>query len=479
MATPIPPNRAKFSLREIARAVSSVNPIASDCSIEGITTDSRADVAGKLFVALPGERFDGHDYLQRVAQNGARAVLVERAPAHALPIPVIKVDSTLRALGEIARQHRQHWGGLLIAIAGSAGKTTTRVACQALFESVRPGRVHGTQGNLNNQIGVPMTLLGLTDTHEVAVIEVGTNAPGEVGRLGELCEPNLALLTLIGLEHSEGLGDLDCIEREEGEIYKALLNGGVAIGNGDDARVTHQMTEGASRARRITFGCSNVVDYSVSHRLAENLDRTVIDIQRSQKVGGGHVTFESALLGMPGALAATAAVAAFESLGARVEPAHVAAAFGREQLGEDGRLRVVKLEGDIVVLDDSYNANPPSMTSSLAVAVSIAQRRSSRLVAVLGEMRELGPFSEREHRLLGSRLGGVALLATVGDEAKALHESAGVAGVPSEYFDDADAAAERLVSLLLPGDVVLIKGSRGVRLETVVQRLVSQKGFAA
>ena len=479
MATQIPSNRARFSLAELTKLLGIAPLSLPECHFEGVTTDSRSNVAGKLFVALSGGRFDGHDYLQQAAASGATAALVEREPGHPLPIPVLKVNSTLRALGDIAKAHRNRWRGKVIAIAGSAGKTTTRVACQALFEAAFPGRVLGTEGNLNNQIGVPMTLLGLSEAHDFAVIEVGTNSPGEVRRLTDLCQPDSAVLTLIGLEHSEGLGDLEGIEREEGALFEALRDRGVAIGNGDDERVQRQMAVRATGHQQITYGCRQPVDYSVAQELSDNLDLTAISIQRSKSVGGGRFTFESALLGMPGALAAAAAVAALEAQGVKVDPELASIAYGRAHLGEAGRLRLVKLEGDIVVLDDSYNANPPSMASSIAVASGIAQRRNSRLVLVLGEMRELGELSEREHRLLGTRLGGVSQLVAVAGDAKWLHESAVTARVRSEFCATAELAAECVESILKPKDVVLVKGSRGVKLETVVQRLASQKGRAA
>jgi len=479
MATRIPENSATFMLSEVAHLMNVDIAGGNEVVMQGITTDSRANVAGKMFVALSGGRYDGHDYLQQVANGGAVAVLVERDPGVALSIPVLKVASTIRALGELSTMHRRRWAGKLIAIAGSAGKTTTRVACQALFEAAYPGRVHATSGNLNNQIGVPMTLLGLTPSHEFAIVEVGTNCLGEVRLLAEMCQPDIAILTLIGLEHAEGLGDLDPIEREEGDVFQSLGPSGVAIGNGDDWRIVRQMSERASGSRCLTFGQNTAVDYSVSHQINQNLDHTLITIQRSQKVGGDRLEFASALLATPGALAAAAALAAVESTGFRAEDSLAEKAFGRRQLGEDGRLRVVKLEGGIVVLDDSYNANPPSMASSVAVAQQIARTRQARLIAILGEMRELGSLSEREHRSLGARLAGVDVLFVVGKEALPLFESASSEGVCSEYFETSALVAARVASVVAAGDVVLVKGSRGVMLEVVVQQLVSQKGIAA
>lgn len=247
MATPIPENSAPFTLSDIVRATGARLIGNGDRVVRGITTDSRAHAAEKLFVALSGDRFDGHAFLREVVAGGARAVLIERDPVPELPVPILRVDSTARALLDIAKFHRNRWRGRVVAIAGSAGKTTTRAACQALLEACHPGRVLATRGNLNNQVGVPMTLLGLTEENEYAVIEVGTNSPGEIRRLAEVCQPNVAVLTLVGLEHTEGLGDIDSIEQEEGSIFAALSPNSVAIGNGDDQRVIRQILRRTSK----------------------------------------------------------------------------------------------------------------------------------------------------------------------------------------------------------------------------------------
>ena len=479
MATPIPTNMATFTLDELVLATGAELRGAKDCLVRGVTTDSRINVAAKLFVALSGDRFDGHDYLNDAVAQGASAVMVDREPISDLPVPILRVASTIRALGDIARFHRNRWPGIVVAIAGSAGKTTTRVACQSLLETTHPGKVLGTFGNLNNQIGVPMTLLRLTDEHDYAVVEVGTNSPGEVKRLADVCRPNVAVLTLIGLEHAEGLGDIDDIECEEGDILEGLKVGAIAVGNGDDSRVIRQMTGRASNSRRVTYGTHRAVDYYVTQQLSPSLDRSTITIERSQAAHGGQLSLESRLLGTPGALAVTAALAVVESLGIAVDQDVAQTAFMREHLGEQGRLQCVMLDGGIIVLDDSYNANPPSMASSIAVATELARCQKARLVLVLGEMLELGALSEREHRLLGTKLDAASQLIAVGSQARALFDSARSAGVPSEFCADAEDAAQSVARLAQSGDVVLVKGSRGVRLERVVQTLVNLKGYAA
>jgi UDP-N-acetylmuramoyl-tripeptide--D-alanyl-D-alanine ligase len=324
-----------------------------------------------------------------------------------------------------------------------------------------------------------MTLLGLTDAHEVAVIEVGTNYPGEVARLGEVCSPDRTVLTLIGLEHTEGLGDLDGVEREEGCILAALGGSGCAIGNGDDARVNAQLVHHLPAHRRFTYGCRPGLDYRATHRVSDTLDRTCVTIERSERIGRGTLALETRLLGLPGAMAVTAALAVADSLGIEIDAERTNAALLRSDLGETGRLKVHALVDGTIVLDDTYNANPPSMLSSIALANELAVRRSTRLILVLGEMLELGQLSAREHALLGTQLGRVTQLIAVGEQAEPLHRSAQASSKSSHHVPDAQAAATHLLQVLQPGDVVLVKGSRGVHLETVVGTVMAQKGFAA
>jgi UDP-N-acetylmuramoyl-tripeptide--D-alanyl-D-alanine ligase len=215
MESALPENQARFTLGELARATGGTlaGPGGAEREVVGVSTDSRASLGGKLFVALKGERFDGHSFAEGAAKAGAAAILVEN-DVGALPIPALRVPSTLGALGAIAGLHRSRFPGRLIAVGGSAGKTTTRSAVGAVLELCAPGRVHQTSGNLNNLIGVPLVLLGLTPEQRYAVVELGTNAPGEVAALTAMAKPDAGLLTLIGLEHTEGLGDLDGVERE-------------------------------------------------------------------------------------------------------------------------------------------------------------------------------------------------------------------------------------------------------------------------
>lgn len=473
MATPIPDNQARFSLDEIARATGGFAQTGGHASVGGVTTDSRAEVQGKLFVALTGERFDGHAYASDVLSRGAHAVVVSREVELPAGSSAVRVADTTEALGALARFHRRRWGKTVVAVGGSAGKTTTKGAIAALLGAARPGAVHFERGNLNNLVGAPMVLLGLTDAHAVCVVELGTNQTGEVARLTRVAEPDVAVLTLVAIEHSEGIGDLDAIDAEEGALFDLLGPAATAIGNADDVRVARRLAASPA-AHKIRYGSGAGADYRVVAREPLDLHRSRVEIARP---AGGPVRVVTGLLGAPGALALAAALAVTERVVGGPLPAEVIegglAALGA---GEAQRLCPIELSDGSVVVDDSYNANPASVLSSAQTAREIAQRRGARLLLVVGEMRELGPLSVNEHRELGRALAtlGADGLIAVGGDAEHLASAAGCT-----FAKDADEALALVLAVLRAGDVVLVKASRGVRAERVVEGLVRAKGRAA
>lgn len=480
MATPIPQNRASFSWEEIRLVCGAelVNGHSGETSgrIDGVTTDSRGDLRGKLFVALPGETFDGHHFVEQAAKNGAAAVLVQRAVSAS--VPVFHVSSTLSALGALGSFHRRRWGGKLIAVGGSAGKTTTRGVVSHLLEHLLPQRVHSTPGNLNNQIGAPMVLLGLTEQHSVAVLELGTNQRGEIATLGQMCGPDVAVVTLIDLEHTEGIGDLDAVEAEEGDLLANLTSAGVAVANGDDERVVRQLSRcPASRVVRYGFNAGlelQAVDFVSLGTLGSEF--TVVN--------GGLAwgTLRTPLLGRPGALAILASLAVVVALTGEL-PSLAAAqtVFGSPGLAAPGRLNIHELRGGVVVVDDTYNSNPRSVSEGIAVASKIAAQRSGRLLLVLGEMRELGSLAEQAHQDMGrlAAQSGAARLFAVAGSAALSAKVAQAAGMPATFHEDADDVLEGLLQELNDGDIVLVKASRGVRAERVVNALLKARGQAA
>lgn len=473
MATPIPENRVALTLDELVAATGGMARPGLHAAVTGVTTDSRAAVAGKLFVALTGESFDGHAFVADVARRGAHAVVVSRDVEVPEGPTVIRVEDTLSALGALGQFHRSRWGGQVVAIAGSAGKTTTKSAVAAFLEAALPGAVHFARGNLNNLVGVPMVLLGLTEAHRVCVVELGTNQRGEVARLAALTRPDVAVLTLVAIEHSQGIGDIDAVEAEEGALFAAIGSGGTAVGNADDARVL-RLLGAAPAAHKLSYGGAEAADYRVVSRTPRGLDRSVVEIARP---GGERVTLETQLLGRPGALALAAALAVTERVsGARVSSEVAARALASLGAGEAQRLVPIELGDGTVVVDDSYNANPASVLSSAETAREIARERGARLLLVVGEMRELGPLSVREHQELGRALGrfGADALVAVGGDAAYVAELGG-----GSFAEDADAALGMVLAELRAGDVVLVKASRGVRAERVVEGLVRAKGRAA
>ncbi|NLE88617.1 MAG: UDP-N-acetylmuramoyl-tripeptide--D-alanyl-D-alanine ligase [Myxococcales bacterium] len=474
MATPLPENDAAFEVSEIVAVTGGRLEREGVARVQGIATDTRGALAGKAFVALVGERFDAHDLVQSAAEAGARCLIVERDVSISVPdTAVVRVPSTLDALGALARAHRRRWGGTVVAIAGSAGKTTTRSTVGAVLGALRPGRVHATVGNLNNQVGLPLTLLAVRGDHELCVLEVGTNRVGEVPALARVCEPDVALLTLVDLEHSEGLGGLDSIEAEEGALLAALDPAGAALGNGDDPRVRRQVQRSPASAR-LLYGTSEDCDYRLLERELLGHDGVRVTAARRD---GSQVVFECPLVGEPGALAAIAAWTVAEWVERRpVDGALLTRALG--QVGEAGRLARVVLGDGCLVLDDSYNANPASVRKSVETARELADARGGRLWLVLGEMRELGAATEPEHRAMGelAARSGASGLFVIGSLAEPAVAAASDGGLGSLFFEDAADVAPSLLERLGPEDVVLVKASRGVRAERVVEGLTLARG---
>lgn len=481
MSTPIPQNLAEFSLERLVFATAGTlqgSPSGAEICA-GVTTDTREDLRGKVFVALRGERFDGHSYLVQAASRGARVLVVDRKGDCPSPqecsefqsrgVATLFVEDTLVALGDLARDHRARWGGRLCAVVGSAGKTTTRSVVSLLLNEIRPGQVHSTVGNLNNRIGVPMILLGLGQEHRFAVVELGTNQPGEVAELSRIAQPDVAVLTLIDLEHTEGLGGLDGVEREEGAVFSHLREGGTKVGFGDDARVLRVLS-GPPEARTVTYGFELERDVLIRERdLASDFRaRLVVEAH------GQTLTIESPLVGRPGALAVAAGVSATEAMLGKV-PSGETCSYALRHAGEPGRNQVLILGDGRYVVDDTYNSNPASVPSSILTGQEMAARTGGRLWLVLGEMLELGSLSAESHQRMGqaaARAGAEGLFFVQGDAQIAAESAAGGAQIV-RFFAKAADVVQVLAPLLAPLDVVVVKASRGVRAERVVEGLAT------
>ncbi|MEM9697055.1 MAG: Mur ligase family protein, partial [Myxococcota bacterium] len=420
---------------------------------------------------------DGHRFCERAVESGARALVVERYLPALSAVPQLVVESTLAALGDIARFHLRRWrertGGRVLAITGSAGKTTTKTVCGLLLEQLAQPAVV-TLGNLNNLVGAPMMALTLTPTHRYAVLEVGTNQKGEIPRLEAITEPDVAVVTLIDAAHTQGLGGIEEVEKEKLSLFRRAP---IRIGNGDDERVSR------SGARLYGTG-ENAALRLVNRRLLPDLR------QRLVLAGtGGERTVEVPLLGYPGALAVTGAVLAVEALlepgvdlgrAAQTAAPPIAAADITNALRDfdaGARLRLVRTEA-LTIIDDSYNSNPAACLTSLITTKEIASELGApRWGAVLGAMLELGAESAAQHERVGvfARGTGLEWLVTVGELAEPLAAAAEGAGLHIVRVRDAAAAVEASLRLVQTGDVVLVKGSRSIGTESVVAAL-QQRG---
>ena len=495
MGTPIPQNRAAFSLGDLAELTGGTLSAGDRRSeILGVSTDTRSLARGALFVALSGEHFDGHAHLDAAMARGAAAALVEKDALTPAGLATIRVGSTLSALGALARAHARRWrqldaaaprsgqlnptgvGRLIVAITGSAGKTTTRVALCALLERLRPGEVHATSGNLNNRVGVPMVVLGLEARHRYAILEVGTSLPGEIAALAEIVEPDAAVLTLIAAAHCEGLGSIEDVVVEKGALLSALPPAGLAAGNADDGRVQGELARGPAR-RKLTYGLREGADFRIAARRVEGIGRSRILLERRS---GGVIEFTAPLVGEAGALACAAAIAVTEGLlGEHVSGEVATDAFTRADVGAGaGRLVPRVLADGLVLIDDSYNANPASSCASIRAAAEIAAATGRRLVLVLGEMRELGAETARGHAKVGRAAAesGASHVIAVTGHAQEIAREAHARGVRASFTESLTEATRVVLAAVVPGDVVLVKGSRGVATERIVDALLEVHG---
>ncbi len=444
--------------------------------IVSISTDTRALTPGSLFVALPGERFDGHDYLEMAMQYGARAALVERDVPAPKGLTLIRCSSTLAALGALAKAHIDRWkklGGtrLIVGITGSAGKTTTRVAVSAMLGKIYPGMVHSTTGNLNNLVGLPMVAFELAKPHHFAVFEMGMSEPGEIAQLATIARPDVAIVTLVSAAHVEGVGSIDGVAYEKGALYRALLPTGVAIGNADDDRVM-SVREGSPSKQRVSYGTRENADLRIVARHPEGFTSSRIKLARRD---GSTLEFVTPLIGEAGAYACAAAVSVAEVIsGERMASAIIEAAFAEAEVGGGaGRLVPRPLGNGVVVIDDSYNANPASAAASIRTAAELARTSGKRLVLVLGAMFELGVESANGHDEVGhvAASSRAAMIFAIGGDAVRIADHATAVGVPSKFFPTSAEAASAVVAAVCPGDLILVKGSRGVGTEKIVREL--------
>ena len=445
-----------WSLSEIQRATGG-RLCGDDRAISGVSTDTRAVAAGQLFVALRGERFDAHDFLDQAIAAGAAALLVSDAARVPAGATALVVDDTRIALGKLAAAWRARFAIPVIAVTGSNGKTTTKEMIAAILKVHFGDAVLATRGNLNNDIGLPLTLLRLDETHQAAVIEMGMNHPGEIAYLAPLGAPNVAVVTNAQRAHLEGMGGLDEVAREKGSIYSGLAADGIAVINADDryAAFWRQMARHPIR----TFGIEQAAD--VRAVLHQHGLETLLELTAPE----GDTEFRLAVPGRHNARNAVAAAAA--CLAAGVPLAAVVAGLERFS-GVKGRLQVRPGLAGAVVLDDTYNANPDSVRAGIEVLATTIGRK----ILVLGDMGEIGEASGQYHDEIGgyAKSQGVDLLFAIGD---ACQQAVRNFGEGARHFTDIEKLIAAVNKEMGPETTVLVKGSRFMKMERVADAIVA------
>jgi UDP-N-acetylmuramoyl-tripeptide--D-alanyl-D-alanine ligase len=421
--------------------------------VSGITTDTRKIGKGDVFVALRGERFDGHDYLRDAVRDGASALVVSRAPKlDTLGVPIFEVRDTLIALGALAHYWRRAWGKTIIAVAGSNGKTSTKDLLRAALSSSYT--VHATTGNLNNRIGVPLTLLALPPEADVSVVELGTSLPGEVAILRDIVEPDIALVTSIAEEHLEGLGDLAGVLREEAAIYD-----GVAVGIAPSAQPEIAEAARGKAKRVVVAGLDDNADVKPDHWEIGPDGLGVIEIAGA--------TVRPPVRGLHNLRNTMLALAVARECGVSYEDA----AAGLAGMPQPKMRSAWEQVGEVTLINDAYNANPGSTRAAIELLDGTGSGRQR--VIVLGTMRELGAASEQCHAdIAGLALAsGADIVAGIGEFAPALEkhkERERVITAP-----DVEDLWPQLQARLQRNAIILLKASRGVQLERLVPHLTT------
>ncbi|MFO7287268.1 MAG: UDP-N-acetylmuramoyl-tripeptide--D-alanyl-D-alanine ligase [Gammaproteobacteria bacterium] len=451
--------------RTLASAAAAVNGrlVGADARFEQVSTDTRTLERGALFVALRGQRHDGHRFVDDAAVRGAVGAIVSTLSD--APLAQILVDDTLKALGALARAWRASFSIPVVAVTGSAGKTTVKELIAAIL-AVGPGgrgrRVCVTEGNLNNEIGLPLTLMRLSSEHEAAVVELGANHPGEIDRLARIAQPSVGVITNAGPAHLEGFGSIDGVAKAKGELLDHLPPDGTAVLNADDPHVGEWRAR--SRANRVlTFGRSNDADFTVIGEPSLGEDGA----RFTMRTPSGEIDIALPLLGPTNVVNALAAAAAAHAVGCGND--EIAAGLSRAAAVR-GRMNAVRGRKGALVIDDAYNANP----SSARAALDFLAARSGTRIFVLGDMLELGPTAPKLHAEIGEYAKGRCdELVTIGPLSRRAAEAFGDA---AESYADAPDAARALDAKLAPGVTVLVKGSRAMGLERVVAALEARNG---
>jgi UDP-N-acetylmuramoyl-tripeptide--D-alanyl-D-alanine ligase len=449
----------ELTLSEIAKVIGAETFQFEELTIRAVSTDSRIPTKDAIFFALKGERHNGHNFLWEAHQNGCISAVVEYIPSSPPPIPLLKVEDTITALGLLAGYYRDKFSPLCIGITGSTGKTTTKEMLAHILQAKY--RVLKTEKNFNNEIGVPLTLFQLEEEHSALIVEMAMRGKGQIAWLAKIAKPQIGVITNIGPAHLEFFNSLEEIAQAKAELLQALPPNGTAILNSDDRFFPFLKKQ--SPCPVISFGFSPKAD--VSCEVLEKDECILLKI----KTPKGELTAKSYLEGEHNIINLLAAIAASLPAGLSIEEIE-------KQIPTlplpPMRLEQIKLPSNILVINDSYNSNP----LSLRAALNYLRGKDGRRIAVLGDMLELGEESEKLHREAGAwvKEAGVSFLILIGEKAKFIGEGAIEKGFPPQnvaYFPEKEGVVSFIREILEEGDTVLVKGSRKLQLEQIVEEL--------
>jgi UDP-N-acetylmuramoyl-tripeptide--D-alanyl-D-alanine ligase len=449
----------KLPLWRIAEFVGATGECDQEAVAMGYSIDSRTLNAGDLFIAIAGERFDGHEYVQAALEKGAvGAIVAAEKKVAGDPLRLLRVEDTVKALQLLGAAARRLWGKPLLAVTGSAGKTTTKEILAHILAT--RFRVMKSSGNLNNHIGLPLQLLKLEAEHDLAVVEMGMNHAGEIRALGALAHHDLAVVTTVAPVHLEFFGSLKEIARAKYEIIETLHSGGVAVLNADDEYVCQFGRD--FKGKVVTFGIKRAADVCAHNIKLNGAEGSTFELV----VGSVEERVTFPLVGEHNIYNALAAAAAAMERG--LTPSQAAVALS-SIAPPDKRGQVVQI-GGATIINDCYNSNPRALA---AMVDTLASMKAERRILVVGEMLELGPTAEALHRESGKHAAEkkIDLVIGVRGMARAVAEAACGAGTQAQFVETPEQAGEWLAHNLRPGDAVLLKASRGVKLERALEML--------
>jgi UDP-N-acetylmuramoyl-tripeptide--D-alanyl-D-alanine ligase/murE/murF fusion protein len=447
----------KLSLNEIVKITAAETNSAENILFYGVTTDSRKITEGVLFVALKGEKFNGEDFAQDAINKGAAAVLVSKT-APKIEGVVLKVDDTLTAYQQIAKSWRERFQIPVVSITGSNGKTTTKDLTAAALSSL--GKVCKTSANFNNEIGVPMTLLEINETHKAAVVEIGMRGLHQIETLAQYVKPNIGIVINVNETHIEILGSIENIAKAKGELVQAIQAGGTVILNADNPYTLDMKKIANDGVKILTYGLDNAADLT-----AENISVDGGNTNFVLNYGGQKYKFEIPLIGRHNVSNALAAIAAGLSVGLSIEEIQRGIS---SLVATKMRFEVIQRE-NFTIINDAYNASPASMQAAIK---TVAEIYDNRKIAVLADMLELGEISEKVHREVGKQLAenNFDTLITLGELGKFIAAGAADAGLKNIYsVETHEDAAKKILEVVKSGDVVLFKASHGMHLEKILE----------